>query len=647
MQKIGAAPAVVALSFVISVCAGGQQIHLKTRTFDPAGQGGGDLAVMVLSAGDAVASDSGMETGSESRRGSLRGNAAQVHRIVEFDHPPGVDDLDALLQAGGQVTGALPDNAVMVSVAGRLSSMPEGAIWSGPMEPGDKVSPALGMNRAVAMSAAAVFPVIVEFHPDVDAAQQARVEAATGVVFIRPAGLMTIHAIVQADRSAVMRLAARDEVSYIFPADPALLTGTGAYPCAGMLTTTGIIGQYSNITHGWDVGSDNIAHLSYFFGALTPKVATANEESEILRAFEQWTSIVNVTFQPGAAAALARTVAIEFASGAHGDNYPFDGPGGMLAHTFYPVPVNAEPIAGDMHFDADEAWHVGSDTDIYTVALHEAGHALGLTHSDNPGDVMYPYYHRGMALSANDIGAALELYPAAGTPPATVSASPVTVSTGNTVTSGSGTPGQGTTNIGTTVATTTNTTTAPAPLVLTINPASSTAQSAAFTLSGTLTGGGGSDSVVWQTDHDYTGVATLSGAGAWTASNIPLVTGANTLTVTAYDTLGQVTTESTVETLQSLSSTTVLPIDVSILTPVSPVVAVATQSISVSGKASGGAGITEITWQTSNGATGTACGTGTWIATGIPIPVGNTTVVLRAVDSKGASAWVALVAVRS
>jgi hypothetical protein len=66
----------------------------------------------------------------------------------------------------------------------------------------------------------------------------------------------------------------------------------------------------------------------------------------------------------------------------------------------------------------------------------------------------------------------------------------------------------------------------------------------------------------------------------------------------------------------------------------------------VSGSASGGSGVTHVTWQTSNGVTGVASGTGPWVATGIPIPKGNTTVIVRAYDSKGASAWVALVAVR-
>jgi hypothetical protein len=98
--------------------------------------------------------------------------------------------------------------------------------------------------------------------------------------------------------------------------------------------------------------------------------------------------------------------------------------------------------------------------------------------------------------------------------------------------------------------------------------------------------------------------------------------------------------------LPGAGTVVVTPVTLSIDSPVSPVVSVSASTLSVSGKASGGAGITEVTWQTSNGATGTACGTGTWVASGIPIPEGNTTIVVRAYDSKGSTAWVAAVAVR-
>src|SRR5207253_7407999 len=104
--------------------------------------------------------------------------------------------------------------------------------------------------------------------------------------------------------------------------------------------------------------------------------------------------------------------------GAHGDAYPFDGPGRTLAHTFYPSPPNSEPVAGDMHLDADEDWHTGANLDLFSVALHEAGHALGLGHSDRPGAVMYPYYHLVSGLTDDDIAGIRDLYGSKSNPPA-------------------------------------------------------------------------------------------------------------------------------------------------------------------------------------------------------------------------------------
>ncbi len=311
-----------------------------------------------------------------------------------------------------------------------------------------------------------------------------------------------------------------------------------------MLTTGGTIGQYANIVHGWDMDG-NVARLGYFFGTLTPKVPASTVQSEILRALNAWSAVTNVVFSPAASATAVRTIMIEFASGAHGDAYPFDSAGEVLAHTFYPVPLNSESLAGDMHFNSSVNWHSGSDIDIYSVALHELGHALGLGHTDTPGDVMYPYYRRGMTLSAHDIGAVQTLYGAPGAAP--------TQAGDITTTPAPAAPTK------TTPAPTTPTTPAPAapaatPVSLTLNAIASPGTGAQVSISGTVKGGTAPWTVSWQTDHGYTGKATVASNGTWTATGITLVVGANTVTATVFDSANKTASESATVTRQQAST---------------------------------------------------------------------------------------------
>ncbi len=201
-----------------------------------------------------------------------------------------------------------------------------------------------------------------------------------------------------------------DEVVYVLPASPDLASRQRVMACSGPVTVQGAAASYTAAVGAWSRDASGAAALHYFIQSLTAKLEANAARGEIERAFREWEKYGNVTLTPGDAPDSPRTVTVGFFQGAHGDGLPFDGPGGSLAHTYYPAPPNPEPVAGDMHLDADEDWHIGGSIDLYTVVLHETGHALGLGHSDQPGAVMYPYYRLAAGLTTEDITAIQNVY---------------------------------------------------------------------------------------------------------------------------------------------------------------------------------------------------------------------------------------------
>ncbi|XP_059510871.1 matrix metalloproteinase-17 [Stegostoma tigrinum] len=109
-------------------------------------------------------------------------------------------------------------------------------------------------------------------------------------------------------------------------------------------------------------------------------------------ALKVWSDIAPLNFHE--VAGDNADILIDFPKSQHKDHYPFDGPGGAVAHAFFP---GDQPIAGDVHFDNDEAWTFRSsdprEMDLFAVAVHEFGHAIGLSHSSVNESIMRPYYH--------------------------------------------------------------------------------------------------------------------------------------------------------------------------------------------------------------------------------------------------------------
>ncbi len=321
--------------------------------------------------------------------------------ILQFDQAPDETTLAALAARGITVLAAVPENGLLVKTPDAVSFRGLGVRYAGRLDPSDKISP---------LFTSASPGALVEFHPDVDLNHARALLLGQGIELRENPDLNPHHLLIRATSSAALaRISQLDEVAYIFPASDEMVRGVPVRAYAEPLTSGGLVGQYIAANGpGWDGSGLSAATIFYFFSSLTSQVATGSIESEVERAMAEWSKVVQVNWQAGASASAKRTVNILFAAGNHGDGFPFQP--GVLAHTFYPAPPNPEPIAGDLHFNEAEPWHVGANMDVFSVALHELGHALGLGHSDNPNDVMYPYYKMVTTLAAGDKAAILTMY---------------------------------------------------------------------------------------------------------------------------------------------------------------------------------------------------------------------------------------------
>jgi len=147
--------------------------------------------------------------------------------------------------------------------------------------------------------------------------------------------------------------------------------------------------------------------LTYKVGKYPTNLTRSQVDRDVRKAFNMWSQASGLKFVSKKFGSV--DIEIRFENYYHGDEDAFDGPGGVVAHAFFPE------FGGDAHFDNGENWTVDkySGVSLLQSIAHELGHSLGLLHSNNYRAMMSPYHkgwRPGLALDSDDIKAAKVLY---------------------------------------------------------------------------------------------------------------------------------------------------------------------------------------------------------------------------------------------
>jgi hypothetical protein len=156
---------------------------------------------------------------------------------------------------------------------------------------------------------------------------------------------------------------------------------------------------------------------SNLFATFNAKLGSAAVwQNQILKAAQTWAQQTNINFTfVGDNGTDSGSGSYEQGDPNMGDirigGFNFGLTNGALAVADWSPQGNNYSVGGDITFNTGQPFNIGSTYDLYTVALHEFGHALGLDHSSSSAAVMYSTYSGAVTgLNSDDIAGIRNIY---------------------------------------------------------------------------------------------------------------------------------------------------------------------------------------------------------------------------------------------
>ena len=150
-------------------------------------------------------------------------HAGSSHFLIQFKAPATPAQIDELRNRGVRVTSFVPDSALVVAADDETSWEELGLKYVGRLDELDKLSPELSSDQADSF-------VVVEFHPDVNMAEARALVRERNLRVNERLNVLAHQLLVDGEAGSITRLAEWDEVAYIFPASPELVSGDPVQP---------------------------------------------------------------------------------------------------------------------------------------------------------------------------------------------------------------------------------------------------------------------------------------------------------------------------------------------------------------------------------------------------------------------------------